>query len=63
MTKKLVRNYKSYLKLRNKKSKLERFFHAFLPEMVFRSTKIEHPHISRKTVASEEIYPVAPKSR
>ncbi len=52
MTKKLVRNYKTYLKLKNKKSKLEQFFHAFLPEMVFRSTKIEHPDVTRRTVNS-----------
>lgn len=52
MTKRLVKNYQPYLKLKNKKFKLEQFFHAFLPEMVFRSTKIEHPHITRKTVVS-----------
>lgn len=52
MTKKLVKNYKSYLKLKNKKTRLERFFHAFLPEILFRSTKIEHPDITRKTISS-----------
>jgi len=52
MIKKLTKNYKSYLKLKNKKSRLERFFHAFLPEILFRSTKIEHPDITRKTISS-----------
>ncbi len=52
MTKKLVKNYQSYLKLKNKKFRLERFFLGFLPEILFRSTKIEHPDITRKTISS-----------
>lgn len=52
MTKKLVKNYQSYLKLKNKKLRLERFFNGFLPEILFRSTKIEHPAITRKTISS-----------
>ncbi len=34
MTKKLVKNYQSYLKLKNKKSRLERFFHGFVENTV-----------------------------
>jgi hypothetical protein len=52
MAKKLAKNYKSFLMLKNKKIRLERFFHAFLPEILFRSTKIEYPDITRKTNTS-----------
>jgi len=52
MTKELNKNYQSYRRMKNKKSKLALFFTAFLPEMIFRTTKIEHPHLTRKTVNS-----------
>lgn len=53
MTKTLVKNYKSFLKSKNKKSRLVKFFHAFLPEVIFRTTKIEHGNVSRKKILSD----------
>ena len=52
MKKLLSANYKKFSLLKGKKSILTRFFHAFLPEAVYRNTKIEHPHVSRKTVSA-----------
>lgn len=45
-------NYKKFSSLKGKQSVLTRFFHVFLPEAVYRNTKIEHPNVSRKAVSS-----------
>jgi hypothetical protein len=52
MGKSLSTNYKKFSLLKGKQSVLTRFFHAFLPEAVYRNTKIEHPRVSRKAVSS-----------
>jgi hypothetical protein len=52
MRKSLSTNYKKFSSLKRKQSVLSRFFHAFLPEAVYRNTKIEHPHVSKKTVSA-----------
>ena len=52
MTKKLVKNYHSFRRLKDKKNKLRQFLHDFLPEIVYRSTKIEHPKATRKSILS-----------
>jgi len=48
----LVKNYKKFSSLKKKQSVLKRFFSAFLPEAVYRNTKIEHPEASRKDIFS-----------
>lgn len=48
----LKKNYKKFLRVKKKQSVLEKFFDAFLPEAVYRNTKIEHPKASRKDVFS-----------
>ncbi len=52
MTKKLKRTYKQFANSKKKKSSVQRFFNAFLPEAVYRNTKIEHPEASRKEIFS-----------
>jgi len=52
MTKNLKRTYKQFIKYKQKKSLVQRFFSAFLPEAVYRNTKIEHPEASRKEILS-----------
>lgn len=48
----LKKNYKTFLRVKKKQSILKRFFNAFLPEAVYRNTKIEHPKASRKDIFS-----------
>lgn len=52
MTNALRKNYREYKKIKNKKRLLDRFFRVFLNEAIFRTTKIEHPDVSRKTITS-----------
>lgn len=52
MRKKLVKKYKKFIFLKKKKSLLGKFFNSFLPEVVYRSTKIEHPKALRKEIIS-----------
>lgn len=52
MTKKLQKTYKKFSKIKNKKTLLNKFFNAFLPEAVYRNTKIEHPEASKKKILS-----------
>ncbi len=52
MTNKLKRTYKQFAHAKQKKSLVQRFFNAFLPEAVYRNTKIEHPEASRKDIFS-----------
>ncbi len=48
---KLVKSYKKYRTTKNKKSVLD-FFRAFMPEIIFRTTKLEGESITRKKVAA-----------
>lgn len=52
MNKQIRTNYKRFSQMRQKQSALRRFFSAFLPEAVYRNTKIEHPEASRKDIFS-----------
>ncbi|MDP2649683.1 MAG: hypothetical protein Q8P10_02460 [bacterium] len=47
---KLVKAYKKYRTL--KKRNVLDFLHAFMPEIIFRTTKIEGEKVSRKMVSS-----------
>ncbi|MEK7127390.1 MAG: hypothetical protein AAB838_01545 [Patescibacteria group bacterium] len=46
----LRKNYQKYQRSGNKKSKLLSFFRAFMPEMVFRTTKLEDERVTRSFV-------------
>lgn len=50
MNKDLKRNHKLFLHKRRRGPLLQKFFNSFLSEAVYRSTKIEHPRVSRKGV-------------
>lgn len=52
MKNKLMKTYKQFNQSRRKKTLVQRFFSVFLPEAVYRNTKIEHPKTSRKEVFS-----------
>ncbi|KKP67024.1 MAG: hypothetical protein UR63_C0024G0013 [Candidatus Roizmanbacteria bacterium GW2011_GWC2_35_12] len=52
MNRQIKINYKIFFRMKKKQSALKRFFSVFLPEAVYRNTKIEHPEISRKDVFS-----------
>lgn len=52
MNEQIKTNYKIFSQMKKKQSALKRFFSAFLPEAVYRNTKIEHPEVSRKAVSS-----------
>ena len=52
MTKKSVELYHKFRKLPLKKRALSQHFTDFINELVFRTTKIEHPRISKKTIFS-----------
>lgn len=52
MTKQLKKTYKQFIHSKQKKSLVQQFFRAFLPEAVYRNTKIEHPEASRKDIFS-----------
>lgn len=51
MTNTLKNNYKKYLLKKKKNSALD-FFKSFMPEMIYRSTKLEGERITRKQVLS-----------
>lgn len=48
---KLVTSYKKYSTAKNKKGVLE-FFRTFMPEIIFRTTKLEGESITRKKVST-----------
>lgn len=50
MTNKLNTKYKQFLMRKDKKSILKKHFLRFLPEVIFRTTKIENPQVTRKQV-------------
>lgn len=52
MTKNLLlrKNYQKYRKIKNKRSKILSFFRAFMPEMTFRTTKLEGEPITRSLI-------------
>lgn len=50
MKQKLKKNYNKFLKTKNKKSALKKFFSLFLPEAIYRTTKSEENSVSRKKV-------------
>lgn len=52
MTKNLLlrKNYQKYQKIKNKRSKALSFFRAFMPEIVFRTTKLEGEPVTRRLV-------------
>ena len=52
MKKTLSSNYKKFILLKGRRSVLMRYFHTFLPEAIYRNTKIEHPNVSKKIVES-----------
>jgi len=51
MNLKLKQNYKKYQKRANKKTALG-FLHSFMPEIIFRTTKLEGEPVTRKMVKS-----------
>jgi hypothetical protein len=52
MNRQIKTNYKIFSQMKKKQSALKRFFNVFLPEAVYRNTKIEHPEASRKEICS-----------
>lgn len=46
----LLDNYKKFQQQKQKQSLLNKFFNSFLPEAVYRTTKIENDDITRKQV-------------
>jgi len=52
MTKQLNTYYQRFLLKTNKKALLKSQFEQFLPEVVFRTTKIENPQVTRSQVQS-----------
>lgn len=52
MTKQLAIQYKRFLLKTDKKALLKNQFEKFLPEAVFRTTKIENPEITRNQIES-----------
>lgn len=52
MTKQLKRTYKQFARLKDRRKLLQRFFDSFLPEAVYRTTKIEYPEVTRKQIFS-----------
>lgn len=52
MTKQLTTQYKRFLLKTDKKTLLKSQFEKFLPEVVFRTTKIENPEVTRSQVQS-----------
>lgn len=47
----LVQSYKKYCTAKNKKSVLD-FFRDFMPEIIFRTTKLEGESITRKKISA-----------
>lgn len=52
MTKQLAIQYKQFLLRKDRKGILKRHFTRFLPEVVFRTTKIENPEVTRSQIWS-----------
>jgi hypothetical protein len=52
MTKKLRQSYQQFAQLKYKEVALKRFFALFLPEAIYRTTKIEYPEVTRKQIFS-----------
>jgi len=50
--KRLNTAYSKYRTMKNKKSKVLGFFHAFIPEIIFRTTKLEGEPVTRKMVSA-----------
>lgn len=48
---KLVKSYQKYRTAKNKKGVLD-FFRVFMPEIIFRTTKLEGESITRKKVST-----------
>lgn len=48
---KLISSYKKYRTTKNKKNVLD-FFRDFMPEIIFRTTKLEGESITRKKVST-----------
>lgn len=48
---KLVKSYKKYRTTKNKKGVLD-LFRAFMPEIIFRTTKLEGERVTRKKVSA-----------
>lgn len=48
---KLVNAYRKYKSKKTKKATVLSFFRAFIPEIIFRTTKLEGERVSRKMVA------------
>ena len=49
--KKLVNSYKKYRTAKKKRSVLD-FFSAFMPEIIFRTTRLEGERVTRKKVSA-----------
>jgi len=48
----LKTNYRLYQKVASKKKKNRDFFHLFLPEIIFRTTKLEGEPVTKKMIKS-----------
>ncbi len=49
---KLNRAYKKYRTVRKKRQKVLDFFRGFMPEMIFRTTRLEGDPVTRKMISS-----------
>lgn len=47
---KLIKAYKAYKAKKTKKTTVLSFFRAFIPEIIFRTTKLEGEKVTRKIV-------------
>lgn len=52
MTNKLKRTYRQFVRLKHREASLKRHFDLFLPEAIYRTTKIERPEVTRKQIFS-----------
>ena len=52
MTKQLTIQYKQFALRKDRTAILKKHFTHFLPEVVFRTTKIENPEVTRKQIQS-----------
>jgi len=48
----LIKNYRLFKDLKQQKDTLKRHFESFLPEVIYRTTRMEEPRVTRKQVNS-----------
>jgi len=50
MNKILINNYRLFKDRKQTKSTLKRHFESFLPEVIYRTTRMENPKVTRKQI-------------